>query len=153
MKRIACPRAVFLIVFTAILSVAPAFAQETGIPFKYEELTAPDFVKAVELSGETCIIPIGVLEKHGTHLPLGTDMLDVREVASRAARMEYFVVFPEYYFGQILEARHQPGTIAYSQELQWKILEETGVCPSQSTTTRSGCLWVSPPLVQQRIVN
>jgi len=27
-------------------------------------------------------------------------------------------VFPEYYSGQIFEAKHEPGTIAYSRDLQ-----------------------------------
>jgi creatinine amidohydrolase len=31
----------------------------------------------------------------------------------QAVKTQYAVVFPEYYFGQIAEARHQPGTIAY----------------------------------------
>ena len=29
-------------------------------PVKYEELTTPEFIEAVKLSGATCIIPIGV---------------------------------------------------------------------------------------------
>ncbi|MDD3789588.1 MAG: creatininase family protein [Petrimonas sp.] len=92
---------------------------------KMEELTAPDFVKAVEKSSKTAILPIGVFEKHGSHMPLGTDLLTAREIALRAAEKEYTVVFPWYYFSQINEARHQPGTIAYSPELIWKVLQET----------------------------
>jgi creatinine amidohydrolase len=92
---------------------------------QYEELTAPDFVRAVEKAGSTAVIPMGILEKHGPHLPLGTDLLDVREVVLRAARKEYTIVFPPYYFGQIFEAKHQPGTIAYSQKLMWAVLQET----------------------------
>lgn len=95
------------------------------LPFRMEELTAPDYPKAVEKSEKTCILPIGVLEKHGPHLPLGTDLYTAREYAIRAAEKEYTVVFPWYYFSQINEARHQPGTIAYSPELIWKILQET----------------------------
>lgn len=34
-------------------------------------------------------------------------------------------MFPWYYFGQINEARQQPGTIAYSPELIWRMLQET----------------------------
>lgn len=98
-------------------------AQE--LPFRFEELTAPDYIKAVEKSSKTCILPIGVFEKHGPHLPLGTDLYTAREFALRAAGKEYTVVFPWYYFSQINEARHQPGTIAYSPELIWKILQET----------------------------
>lgn len=100
-------------------------ASESDLPYHYGELTAPDFIKAVEKSKGTCIIPAGILEKHGAHLPLATDMLLAREISSRAAELEYAIVFPQYYVGQILEARHQPGTIAYSPELIWKFLEET----------------------------
>ena len=110
-----------LIVLTFCVSIV--FAQE--LPFRMEELTAPDFVKAVERSSKTCIIPIGVFEKHGPHMPLGTDLYMSREYALRAAGQEYAVVFPWYYFSQINEAKHQPGTIAYSPELIWKILQET----------------------------
>jgi len=97
----------------------------SNLPVRYEELTTPDFIQAVARSGGTCIIPIGIMEKHGPHLPLGTDMLDIREVAVRAAKKEYCIIFPEYYFGQIYEAKHQPGTLAYSPDLVWNILQET----------------------------
>ena len=112
-----------LILTFALVVAGVASAQE--IPFRYEEITAPDFVKAVEKSAKTCIIPIGVMEKHGPHLPLGTDLYLSREYALRAAAQEFTVVFPWYYFSQINEARHQPGTIAYSPELIWKMLQET----------------------------
>lgn len=100
-------------------------AKAVRLPVQYEELTAPQFVDAVAASGGVCMIPLGILEKHGPHLPLGTDLINVREVALRAARSEYAVVFPEYFVGQIFEAKHQPGTIAYSNDLIWKMLQET----------------------------
>lgn len=100
-------------------------AQAQNLSVKLEELTAVQFKEAVEKSSRTAILPIGVLEKHGPHMPLGTDVYTAREMALRAAEMEYCVVFPWYYFSQINEARHQPGTIAYSPELIWKILQET----------------------------
>ncbi|MBA7642227.1 hypothetical protein ES703_49916 [subsurface metagenome] len=122
-----------LVVISAVLSMltAPAVAEEEpngsnqNLPVNYELLTAVEYISAVEKSASTCIIPFGVLEKHGPHLPLGTDLIDVREVALRAARAEYTIVFPEYYFGQILEGRHQPGTIAYSTRIIWDLLQET----------------------------
>ena len=112
----------FTVLFFLLMS-SVVFSQE--IPFQLEELTAPEFISAVEKSSKTCIIPIGVMEKHGAHLPLGTDVYLAREYALRAASEEYTVVFPNYYFSQINEARHQPGTISYSPELIWKILQET----------------------------
>jgi creatinine amidohydrolase len=103
------------------------FAQlsTAGLPVKYEELTVPLFARALDQSNKTCVIPLGILEKHGNHLPLGTDLINIRATAVKAAQQEYAVIFPEYYFGQINEARHQPGTIAYSPELIWKMMEET----------------------------
>ncbi|MBN1895544.1 creatininase family protein [bacterium] len=116
--------------FAAIAVCCAAFLSAAGqpgriLPVQYEELTAPDFIRAVEQSDRTCLIPMGILEKHGAHLPLGTDLLDVRNLALQAAKSEYVIVFPQYYFGQIFEAKHQPGTIAYSADLIYRILQET----------------------------
>jgi creatinine amidohydrolase len=109
--------------FLCLVAVFSSTAQQ--LPFRLEELTAPDYIKAVEKSSKTCILPIGVFEKHGPHLPLGTDLYAAREFAIRAAEKEYTIVFPWYYFSQINEAKQQPGTIAYSPELIWKVLQET----------------------------
>lgn len=111
------------ILATFCLTALSAVAQD--LPVKMEELNAIQFKEAVEKSSRTVILPIGVLEKHGPHMPLGTDVYTAREMALRAADEEYAVVFPWYYFSQINEAKHQPGTIAYSPELIWKILQET----------------------------
>jgi len=125
------PTLIVILLSTLLLfAAAGIYAGETDpsssdLPVNWKELTAPDFIKAVEKSGGVCLIPIGVFEKHGPHLPLGTDLFDVREITLRAAKKEYALVFPEYYFSQILEAKHQPGAIAYSPRLIWDILQET----------------------------
>jgi len=110
---------------TTILAQDAGTAKPVRLSVQYEELTAPQFVDAVDVSGGVCLIPLGILEKHGPHLPLGTDLINCREIALRAARSEYSVVFPQYYAGQIFEAKHQPGTIAYSNSLIWTLLQET----------------------------
>lgn len=107
------------------LIVSAQQANENQLPFKMEELSSPQFVTAIEKSGGVCVIPLGIIEKHGPHLPLGTDLFEAREIASAAAQKEYAVVFPPYFSGQIFEARHQPGAISYSTDLMWKMLEET----------------------------
>lgn len=106
-----------------ILIALISFGQK--LPVKLEEMTALEFKDAIVKSSATAIIPIGVLEKHGTHLPLGTDLLDARQVALKAAEKEYTIVFPDYIFSQINEAKHQPGTIAYSEKVIWDVLQET----------------------------
>jgi len=100
-----------------------ATAQE--LPARWDELTTSDWHKAMEKSSKTCILPIGILEKHGPHSPLGTDLIHVREVAARAVKNEYAVVFPDYYYGQINEARQQPGTFALPSRIIYDLLEAT----------------------------
>ena len=116
-----------------VLGGYPAEAQATH-SVQWEELTSADFRDAIAQAQGTCLLPFGILEKHGPHLPLGTDLLDVRYAALRAAEQNYTVVFPEYYFGQIFEAKHEAGTIAYSAELQLKLLQET-----TDEMARNGC--------------
>ena len=96
-----------------------------NLPACWEELTASDFTLAVKKSEGVCVIPIGVMEKHGQQLPLGTDVYTAREICRRAAAKEYCIIFPYYFVGQIIEAKHQPGTVAYSPEMLSKFLEET----------------------------
>jgi creatinine amidohydrolase len=100
----------------------------------WEELTAADFKAGIAKAQGTCLLPFGILEKHGPHLPLGNDLLNVRYVALNAAQQEYAIVFPDYYFGQIFEAKHQPGTVAYSRRLQLEVLQET-----TDEMARNGC--------------
>src|SRR5580704_17332441 len=112
---------------------SPARAQGK-LSTHWEELTADDFNHAIAQAKGTCILPFGILEKHGPQLPIGTDLLDVRYAVEQAAQQEYAVVFPAYYFGQIAEAKHEPGTIAYSREIQLKLLQET-----TDEMARNGC--------------
>lgn len=107
---------------------------QTKLSAKWEELTGPDFIQAIHQSQGVCVLPFGIIEKHGPHLPLGTDLLDVRFAVMNAVQQEYAVVFPEYYFGQIFEAQHQPGTLAYSLGTQLTLLQETA-----KEMARNGC--------------
>ncbi|MGO9126315.1 MAG: creatininase family protein [Terriglobales bacterium] len=107
---------------------------QNKLSVRWEELTAAEFRSAIQQSQGTCLLPFGILEKHGAHLPLGTDLIGVRYAALHAAEEEYAIVFPEYYFGQIFEAKHEPGTIAYSTHLQLDLLQET-----TDEMARNGC--------------
>jgi creatinine amidohydrolase len=122
-----------IVLIVLLMAGMPCWAQGK-LSERWEELTAADFREAIHKSGGTCLLPFGILEKHGPHLPLGTDLLDVRYAALQAAGQEYAVVFPEYYFGQIFEAQHEPGTVAYSSHLQLELLQET-----TDEMARNGC--------------
>ncbi|MGQ9662672.1 MAG: creatininase family protein [Kiritimatiellia bacterium] len=88
---------------------------------RWEEMTAAEFEQAVREIG-VCVLALGVVEKHGEHLPLGTDFLNGHRIACLAAEKEPAVVFPPFYFGQIYEARCFPGTIALEPALLLEVL-------------------------------
>lgn len=89
----------------------------------WEELNVNDFAASVETCKGVCLFPMGCLEKHGNHLPLGTDILLSREVAARAAALEEVMIFPSYPLGIVAEVKHKAGTIAVSSQLQYQVLE------------------------------
>ena len=127
-----------LLLSMSILCASTGSAQSPAVQGKlsvhWEELSAAEFRDAITRAQNTCLLPIGIMEKHGPHLPLGNDLLNVRYIALNAAQQEYAVVFPEYYFGQIAEAKHEPGTVAYSRRLQLELLQET-----TDEMARNGC--------------
>jgi creatinine amidohydrolase len=128
MKCVALPALLMISLFAA------SARAQSKLSARWEELTAADFRQAIQQSKGTCLLPFGILEKHGPHLPLGTDLLNVRFASLQAVQQEYAVVFPEYYFGQIFEAKHEPGTVAYSLDIQLRLLQET-----TDEMARNGC--------------
>ncbi|NLW51326.1 MAG: creatininase family protein [Candidatus Brocadiaceae bacterium] len=86
------------------------------------EISSERMPEAIRQADCVCVLPIGCIERHGPHLPLGTDQFVIDAVARRAAEEEPAVVFPSYYFGQIAEARHQPGTISLPHDLLLQML-------------------------------
>jgi creatinine amidohydrolase len=109
-------------------------ANTAALSPQWEELTGPDFIQAIRQSQGVCLLPFGIMEKHGTQLPIGTDLINVRYASLQATKQEFAIVFPPYYFGQIAEARHQPGTISYSAKLQMELLQAT-----TDEMARNGC--------------
>lgn len=89
----------------------------------WEALSSKQLQQAAADCQGVCILPLGVIEKHGDHLPLGTDMYIGRAVAERAAEVEKAVVFPYYFLGQIMEGAHYPGTIACQGNTILQMLE------------------------------
>ena len=89
---------------------------------EWELATAPRLKKAID-AGKLCILPFGSQEKHGEHLPIGTDMLLCYEIVRRAAEITGDVVFPKYYFAQVNEGRPYPGAVAIDPALVMPCLQ------------------------------
>jgi len=90
----------------------------------WENLTAPEFEASIEKCGGVCVIPVGVLERHASHLPLGTDVIAGWKLANMASALSEVMVFPQYYFGQIPEATHEAGTISINLDLMLLLLDD-----------------------------
>ena len=59
----------------------------------WEYLREEEFESAIQRSGELCVIVLGCLEKHGQHLPVGTDYLEAMTVVKEASKIEEAVIF------------------------------------------------------------
>ena len=89
---------------------------------QWEHLRAPDFAEAVRHTG-VCVLAMGVLERHGEHLPVGTDFLVAHRLACLAAETEPAVVFPPWYFGQIYVGQAFPGNVSIPPTLLLELIE------------------------------
>ncbi len=78
------------------------------------ELTGKDFEK---LKPQIAILPVGTVERHGDHLPLGTDNIVPEWLAERVAeRLENAVVLPPVKYGVSITLAKFPGTISIPPE-------------------------------------
>jgi creatinine amidohydrolase len=101
---------------------------------KWEDLTSPDFAKAIRRASGACVLPMGSIDKFGPSGPLGTSLYTIRLMALEAVKQEYAVVFPAYFVSLTNAVSNHPGTIAYSSRLQREMLDET-----TSEMARNGC--------------
>ena len=91
---------------------------------QWENLNIDEFDDGLIQSKGVVLVPIGCLEKHGSHMPLGTDITIAREMAIRASAIESAMVFPYIPFGIVGEVKHKLGTISLSSNLIYHLLEE-----------------------------
>jgi len=59
--------------------------------FRLEEMTAQEVSDVLE-KVDTVLVPLGTLEQHGPHLPIGTDVFIPVEIAERVAEKLKVVV-------------------------------------------------------------
>ena len=90
----------------------------------WEDLREEEFEGAIEKSNKVCVVPIGCLEMHGQHLPVGTDTQTCFHIAREAAKIEPVVVFPGIYFGSVPGLNMWKGSIDLSLELRLRMLDE-----------------------------
>jgi creatinine amidohydrolase len=80
-----------------------------------EEMTT-DEVEAALATCRSVVIPFGVMEAHGPHLPLSTDTIQAYDAAKRAAKLTRVFVAPPVPYGYCRSLAGHPGTISVSAE-------------------------------------
>ena len=97
----------------------------------WENLREEEFLPMLERTHRVCAMAIGCIEKHGQHLPLGTDTLKGGKILELAAEREEVCVFPRCYFGDLQGAQaHKAGEgshygyVALSAELLLQLMRE-----------------------------
>lgn len=86
--------------------------------------TSGDFHELREEARDVCVIPMGCVEKHGLHDPLGLDILKVGHIAYEASKLETVCVFPDFTFGDVPGLYTPPGTITLPLETEMLLLEQ-----------------------------
>ena len=90
---------------------------------RWEYLLPGEFEDAVKKAKGVCVIPVGAMERHGTHLPLGCDALKGIAFTNMAADIAEVVSFPGApYFGEMADNRER-GNISIQPALLRQLLE------------------------------
>jgi creatinine amidohydrolase len=82
-----------------------------------ERLTSPEVEQACKKSAGIIIIPVGALEVHGPHLPVGTDTFETYEIGLRAAQQAGVVIAPPLWYGNSRSFMDFPGTVSIRPEV------------------------------------
>lgn len=75
---------------------------------------------------KVAILPIGAVEAHGPHLPLGTDNYLAERVSERVAEKTGAFVLPTLPYGQVWSLKNFPGSINISNESLISLLVDMG---------------------------
>jgi len=76
-------------------------------------MTSEEFA-AIAKKDPVVIVPVGALEEHGRHLPLGADVIQPLHVVDEVARRTHAYIAPPIPYGVCTTTRPYPGTVSVS---------------------------------------
>ena len=79
---------------------------------KWLELTAEQLPEAREKADGVAMIPIGSIERHGSHLPMGCDTLIVQRIAQEVEAREPVVVLPVMTYTFVPQPTYELGAVS-----------------------------------------
>jgi len=97
---------------------------------EYEMKTASQIAELAEKGEAIVVLPIGAIEQHGPHLPVGTDYLIsskyARKALEKVSLQAEYLLLPPIIYGLSIEHIHFPGTITLSAETFLHMLVDIG---------------------------
>ena len=91
---------------------------------RWEELTSPQ-IGALDRDKTVVILPIGSVEQHGNHMPVGTDTLLAQAVSLAAAeKLDGVVVMPPPWYGFSAHHMRFPGSVTLRAETLIAVCED-----------------------------
>jgi creatinine amidohydrolase len=91
---------------------------------RWEELTSPE-IGALDRDRTIVVLPLGAVEQHGSHMPLGTDTLVAQAVSLAAAHSAgETIVMPPPWFGFSAHHMRFPGSITLRVETLMALVDD-----------------------------
>src|SRR5918999_3589835 len=106
-------------------------------PLLYERLTWPEVRRAAE-EKRVCLVPVAMLEDHGPHLPVDTDLRITAEICSRAAEAapDEILLLPAIPHGYSPHHMDFPGPITIEWDTFVRYCRDVGVSLARHGFTR-----------------
>src|SRR5699024_6060742 len=114
-------------------SLSKSKEQEVLLLF-FQNKTSYEIKKIIKESG-IAILPVGAVEAHGPHLPLGTDNLLAERVAEKVATGVDGLILPTLSYGQVWSLQNFPGSINISNDSMIRFLVDIGTSLSDQGFT------------------
>jgi creatinine amidohydrolase len=92
-----------------------------------ERMTSPEVQQAREAAAGIAIIPVGAIEVHGPHLPVGTDSIETYAIGLRAAQAAGVVIVPLLWYGNSRSFMDFAGTISVRPEVLKELAKDVAL--------------------------
>lgn len=89
---------------------------------KIEELTTTDIREYLETQ-DAVLIPVGSIEQHGAHLPLGTDTLLVNYIVNQVSDLTRIPMLPVISYGPCFNSASHKGTISIPTRVLYDLVQ------------------------------
>ncbi|MEA5048853.1 MAG: creatininase family protein [Eubacteriales bacterium] len=97
---------------------------------EYSSKTAAELQELSRNGDTVAVLPIGAVEQHGPHLPVGTDYISAQDAAllalQRVESKAWFLLLPTVCYALSVEHIHVPGTITLRAETLIHMLTDIG---------------------------